>query len=186
MTTIYVKDNTKLPNRADSDLYATPMKLVNATLLNLIPLDVTRIRKILDIGAGDGRWGTVAKNICFNADTLVGVGIRPTEKPEGFTEWYVADFLKWESNHKFDLIVSNPPYFAAEKIIRRAWDMLVDGGIMIMLLRLSFQAGIGRYKGLWQEMPPRLVGVCPRRPSFYGTGTNGTDYGVYQWMMLVA
>lgn len=177
MTTIYVGDKTTLPARAPFDLYATEPDLIRAAL-SISPL--FGVESILDIAAGDGRWGIAAQQRT-RAAHLVGVDIRPLTAPAGFSEWHTADFLKWETDQQFDLIVSNPPYRYAEKIVRRAWGMLTYHGEMIMLLRLSFQAGMKRNAGLWRDCPLKTVGVCSRRPSFYGGGTNGTDYGIFHW-----
>jgi hypothetical protein len=42
-------------------------------------------------------------------------------------------------------------------------------------------SGISRYKGLYRSMPLYRAGVLVRRPSFYGNGTNGTDYALFVW-----
>lgn len=178
MTTIYITNKTNLPDRRTFDHYPTELTLVKAALAQFAP---PIARSILDIGAGDGRWGIEAQRLT-GAAQLTGVDIRTLPKPGEFTEWYTTDFLKWQSAGCYDLIVSNPPYYLAESIIRRAWGMLADGGTMIMLLRLAFQAGVSRYTGLWCDCPLTAVGVCSRRPSFYGNGTNGTDYGVFHWI----
>ena len=186
MTTIYVNKDKELPERKTHDLYETERNLIVAAYDYEIP--DKRSLKVLDIGAGDGRWGEEVKWI--NKDVyLVGVEIDPNrERPLGFNEWYNCDFLTWETDEKFDLIVANPPYYKAEEIIRKAWNMLANDGSMIMLLRLAFQAGSddrgvvkGRYQSLWNEIYPYQVKICSRRPSFYDGGTNGTDYGVYYW-----
>lgn len=178
MTTIYVDKDKGLPERKSHDLYETERNLIVAAYENEFLL---HHETILDIGAGDGRWGEEAKWIIKNCH-LTGVEINPErEKPLGFAKWNTCDFLTWKTEQKFDLIVSNPPYYKAEEIIRKAWEMLGVGGQMIMLLRLAFQSGAGRYDGLWNEIYPYQVKVCSRRPSFYGGGTNGTDYGVYYW-----
>jgi hypothetical protein len=89
--------------------------------------------------------------------------------------------------------VGNPPYgpkvdgvLLTERFIRHSWDLLAPGGRIIFLLRLAFQAGIGRYWGLWSDLPPTLVAVVCPRPSFGKNskgkrGTNGTDYGLFVW-----
>lgn len=177
MTTIYVTGPAQLPRRSNADFYPTERTLIRAALDKFAPLDSSQI---LDIGAGDGRWGRIAREIT-GAETIVGVEKRQLPCPASFTDWYTADYLKWRDLRYFDLIVSNPPYRIAEAVIRKAWQDLMPGGTMIMLLRLAFQAGVARSMGLWAEMPPVCVGVCSRRPSFYGGGTNGTDYGIYVW-----
>ncbi len=181
MATIYIKqDKEDLPKRKPNDQYQTEESLIWAAMRRLVP---PRVTNVLDIGAGDGRWGRITQ-ILTRPSILVGVEVENYPKPHGFTHWYNEDFLTWEWSTQysnFDLIVSNPPYYIAEEIVRKAWDLLVPGGSMIMLMRLAFQASIGRYQGLWNEIWPTKILICSRRPSFYGGGTNGTEYGIYYW-----
>ena len=178
MTTIYVRQTDSLPARREAEFYPTERPLIYAALNYFSPA----ANSILDIGAGDGRWGQIAAELS-GASRLTGVDIRRLPRPSGFTDWFTGDFLTWQrpAGGFFDLIVSNPPYNIAEAVIYRAWEMLAPGGMMLMLLRLAFMAGIDRFRRLWAEIPPATVGVLSRRPSFYGGGTNGTDYGVYCW-----
>lgn len=182
MTTIYVTNKDNLPARRLADVYSTERTLVRAALARFAP---PRADSILDIGAGDGRWGQLAlAHYAGKCKPLVhGVELRLLPRPTGFYWWYRgSSFLLWKAPRPFDLIISNPPYYLAEAIIRRAWGILESGGVMIMLLRLAFQAGIGRAADLWQKCPLLTVGICSRRPSFYGGGTNGTDYGIFHWV----
>lgn len=182
MTSIYIREKTKLPQRSPNELYTTEHTIIRAAVNSYAPLYAG---SILDIGAADGRWGTLAAEKT-EAFTLVGVDIADFPPPVGFSHWYPnQDYLTWNPEGKnFDLIVSNPPYRHAEEIIRKAWAELRPGGTMIMLLRLAFQTGTKRYWGLWNEVYPHTVAACSRRPSFYGGKTNGTDYGIYVWEKL--
>lgn len=179
MTSIYIsKDKEELPERHKFDAYTTERTLIKAAIERYGPL---RAHYVLDIGCGDGRWGEVVDSLC-GPSHLDGVDIDHYERNELFMGWYVGqDFLTWNNPHKYDLIVSNPPYNIAEEIIRRAWDMLQGGGRMIMLLRSDFMASIGRYEGLWSEIYPHTVAMCSRRPSFYGGKTNGDEFAIYVW-----
>ena len=171
-------DRSALPARHEHDEYITERNLIFTTLSHLGP---TRANSILDIGANDGRWGLAAAALTLPKE-LVGVEVRKVDKPAGFTEWHQnRDFLNFETNKQFDLIVSNPPYYCAEEIVRHAWTMLAPGGHMVMLLRMAFQTGVDRYHKLWSEIYPHTVGVCSRRPSFYGGGTNRTEFSVFYW-----
>lgn len=178
MTTIYVKSDTGLPERHENDKYVTEKTLVDAATWNFSPV----AHHILDIGAADGRWGLSALRLADANCTLTGVEIEDVPKPDGFTHWFNEDFLTWKAPQTYDLIVSNPPYFLAEPVIRKAWDILTPGGTMLMLLRLSFMEGVKRYTGLWRDICPVEVAVVSRRPSFSGNNrTNATAYGVYVW-----
>ncbi len=176
-------DRTKLPARHENDKYITERTLIHTALAHLGP---TKSHRILDIGANDGRWGQIAQEMT-EAQSLIGVEIENTPRPAGFTEWYSnQDFMNWEHEPNFDLIVSNPPYYLAEEIIYRAWSMLQPGGHMVMLLRMAFQASVERYNNLWTDIYPHTVGICSRRPSFYGGKTNRTDFCVFYWAKAYA
>lgn len=183
MTTVYVSDKDKLPKRHKNDLYVTEKNLIRAAYEGFVEEYVDRC---LDIGAGDGRWGEVLLEYQPGVE-LTGVEVENVPVCHSFDFWYGnTDFLEWVDSanpgeNGYDLIVSNPPYYIAEPILRAAWKLLVPGGQMIFLLRLAFQASQGRYHGLWNDLYPKEVAVCSRRPSFYGGGTNGTDYGIFIW-----
>lgn len=181
MTTIYVTKNTTLPERKDFDLYPTEQSLIEAVFATM-PLRKKKQVQVLDIGAGDGRWGLTAGKSIGVPSSLWGVDLRDVPAPQGYAAWYnQTDFLTWEPGTRFDVIVSNPPYYIAEECVRKAWDLLADDGQMYFLLRLAFAEGVGRYNGLYKSMPLSMLGVLSRRPSFYGGKTNGTAYGVFVW-----
>jgi SAM-dependent methyltransferase len=178
MTTIYVSDKDTLPKRAENDEYITEITLIEAAFESYGP---RQSKAVLDIGAGDGRWGKIWGERT-EAKIIAGVEIQDKPRPTLYTHWYDnQDFMTWETDLTFDLIVSNPPYFIAEPIIRKAWSLLRPEGRMVFLLRLAFLAGVGRYNGLWNDLYPNEVAVMSRRPSFYGGGTNGTDFGLFVW-----
>jgi hypothetical protein len=181
MTTIYVKEGTELPVRHVHDYYATEETLIEAALNKYIKSD-DAFQSVLDIGAGDGRWGAAVRRM-FWVDDLTGVEIQDVPQPDDFDHWYPnVDYLTWGSGQKYDLIVSNPPFKLAEPIVRKAWEELVPGGMMIFLLRLAFQESVERYTNLFTTHSPVEVAVCARRPSFYGNGhTSGDAYGIYLW-----
>lgn len=186
MTTIYITRGTELPERIPFEHYATERALIRATLESHRPLKVPQ--SILDPGAGDGRWGQVAREFYPRA-IIDGVEIRDLPMPTGFDGWWQQrDFLTLNRSWRYDLIIGNPPYgpkrggvSMAECFIRHAWKMLAPGGTMMFLLRLAFQAGAARYEGLWMTHPLYKLVVLSCRPSFYGGGTNGTDYGLFIW-----
>lgn len=183
MTSIYIHEGTVLPKRAENDLYKTEINLISEALRKYARPG----NSVLDVGAGDGRWG-IATALMFpqwvSRVDMVDVTDQEFvfEAPPGVeTNYFVEDFLKWEAPRQYDLIVSNPPYFIAEECIRKSWDLLRPGGMMMFLLRLSFLEGVGRHNGLFNELPMSKVAVCSRRPSFYGNKTNATAFAVYIW-----
>lgn len=192
MTTIYIRSDTQLPRRRRAEHYPTERALIRAALERYALEKGGSPGYILDPGAGDGRWGQIAGEL-YPGSQVHGVEKRRVPRPEGFALWRNrCDFLSFRLRRelgiliRYDLVVGNPPYRWAEAFIRHAWELLAPGGRIIFLLPLQFQAGLGRYHGLWSELPvTRLAPVCPR-PSFGKNskgrrGTNGTDYGLFVW-----
>src|SRR5690242_642744 len=86
-------DRSVLPKRHENDKYITERSLIHAAIDDLGPHSA---RRILDIGANDGRWGliTAAKTM---AQSVVGVEIEDMPQPLGFTEWYTkTNFMDFE------------------------------------------------------------------------------------------
>lgn len=177
MATIFVSNKDALPKRKEHDFYETERSLINAVIQEY---GIVNAKRILDIGAGDGRWGDIAASVNLPY-ILHGIDIRELPKPPGYTSWFTADFLTWDSPGNYDLIVSNPPYKHAEKFVWKAWSLLSKNGTIIFLLPLDFMSSAERHEGLWKKLPPYEVGVLSRRPSFYGGRTSGTNYAIYVW-----
>lgn len=180
MTTIYTNKREELPERDENDVYETEADLALEALKGL-PIAQLPGHTAFEYGVGSGIWGKVWKTL-YPGALIDGVEIRDLPTPDGYNMVFNGDFRELPFTEKrYSVIFGNPPYKFAESIIRDAWKRLENGGYMVMLLRLAFQAGVERYRGLWQELYPYEVAVCSRRPSFYGGGTNGTDYGLYYW-----
>lgn len=184
MATIYVQNTETLPSRRQADFYPTERTLIQAVLAAHRPPVAT---SVLDVGAGDGRWGQIAR--ChYTKARITGVELRSLPQPAGFNAWHSGvDFLTWQPESTFDLILSNPPYGdgqkppLAERMLRHAWPMLTPGGWILFLLPLDFQTSTSRFNDLWRTHSPVRVVVLARRPSFYGGGTAGTNFAVYIW-----
>lgn len=82
------------------------------------------------------------------------------------------------------LIITNPPFNMAEQIIKKALSDTVDGGFVVMLLRLNFLGGKTRQETFWSEVGmPEAVYLHPKRMSF--TNDNKTDsieYAHFVWI----
>lgn len=170
----------ELRPRDKRDFYPTPRGLVRAAL-RLI--EARHIRTILDPGAGEGAWGSVASEI-WPAAKIVGVDLNFPYMPPGYDMWFNHDYLGSSAAiySGVDLVIGNPPYKYAEEFVRQAIDDLVPGGLCLFLMRLAFLEGQDRGDCLWRECPPMSVHVLSRRPSFTGNGkTDATAYAVYLW-----
>lgn len=175
--------NKDLPARSEKDFYQTPQPVIDAAMKRF---GKRKARTILDIGAGDGRWGRAAAEYSSNLQCLVGVDIRPLSKPEGFTFWHTMDYAKpleceLMNVKRFEFIVSNPPFGVAEAIIWNAWRQLKRGGQMLFLLPGDFWYTTGRYLGLWRDLPPLVRCSVVKRIPFTG-GSNPNNYDFYFWV----
>jgi hypothetical protein len=91
----------------------------------------------------------------------------------------VGDFLGLRG--EFDLIVGNPPYAVAEAHIRHALALSARyGSAVAFLLRVNFLGSKERF-AFWRDHPPTLVSVLSERPSFFGTGTDASEYAFFVW-----
>jgi hypothetical protein len=171
-----------LPDRATNDFYATPHLVIDAAMKRF---GQQSARSILDIGAADGRWGIAGAGYATAPLCLVGVDIRPLPQPADYTFWHTLDYthpLECElmSVKQFDFIISNPPFVVAEVIIWSAWKQLQPGDKMLFLLPADFWYTIGRFNGLWQQLPPIERCSIVKRIPFTGTG-NPNNYDLYFW-----
>lgn len=195
------------------DEFITPQALVEACFEQaIVPIYDGRSspRRILDVGANTGRWGTEARKH-FPAAEIIGVemmNISPL--PRGYDLYMIADFMKVTFSGPFDLIIGNPPFrvrdkedniiYKAEDFVRKAISHLTPDGHLAFLLRANFRHSIERYwldrakrtqPGLFQTHLMYQVWDCTMRPSFYkederteqyGTkATNAHDYALFMW-----
>ena len=82
---------------------------------------------------------------------------------------------------KYNIIITNPPFFLAEKIIRKALRDVSEYGYVVMLLRLNF-FGSNERQQLWREFMPTWGYVHHRRMSFTDDGkTDSIEYMHAVW-----
>lgn len=169
--------------RNPHDVYETPEPLVRKVL----GVTTKDHQRILDVGAGSGVWGRVARHR-WPTSAIFGVEIRDLPKPDFYDYWYPGDFMRLEGVKDFDLIMGNPPYSSkqypklAGQIVLKSLDMLVDGGMLILLLKTEFLNTQWRFENIFKHTPPWEVSVCVQRPSFYGNAkTNSIEYSAFLW-----
>lgn len=170
--------------RMPFDFYETDYGTIERCLQRMNDLVIPRERvRILDLGAGSGRWGEVARRFWPKA-LVTGVEIREVEKPETYNCWITGSWPECADRLglDYDLIVGNPPYLRAESFTRSGLAKLTDNGHLGFLFKLHFLASQGRRDGLYKEIPPLELNVCSKRPSFQENGdTNATEFGYYVW-----
>lgn len=79
----------------------------------------------------------------------------------------IMDYLTCEKENmsEHDIIISNPPFYLAEEFIRKSLEFVVDGGYVVMLLRLNF-FGSKQRKQLFEEFMPESCYVHHKRINF--------------------
>lgn len=92
-----------------------------------------------------------------------------------------VDFL--EAKKKYNNIVTNPPYNAAEGFVSQGLQ-LADKKFAL-LLRLAFLEGSNRQRTIFTEFPPSRVWVFSERITFYpeGAEVRGSGTTAYAWFV---
>ena len=175
---------------SDYDYFSTPMPLVYKAVARIYTHTSAPAKpRILDVGAADGRWGLAARQTWPEA-TIVGVEIRDVESTAAhrpaYDWWLHCNFLSlktvpYDCPDEFDIILGNPPFSIADKLVKRCVANLAVGGNLTFLLRLAFLEGQRRYRNFWPRYQPQHVDVLPKSPSFTGGGTDTAAYALIRW-----
>jgi len=72
-------------------------------------------------------------------------------------------------------IITNPPFNIAQQIIERALVDVIEGGEVIMLLRLNF-LGAQKRKTFWDFAPLKHIYVLSKRPCFINNKSDSIEY----------
>lgn len=165
-------------NRKPSDFYATPIEVVENFLHNYdLPSG-----EILEPSAGNGNIVQAIKNM-DKSRLVTALELREEEinnLNNIADNVVISDYLKWNTDRKYNVIIGNPPYSMAIEFIDKSLELLSDQGVLIFLLRTAFLESKSRYK-FWQENPLSGLYTLSKRPSFTGKGTDATSYSWFIW-----
>lgn len=131
----------------------------------------------------DGLWcePAVGDGHIINAvgkrEGWVTYDIRDVSEPQ-LSDYHESayDFLEHDETIRFDVIITNPPFYLAEEFVRKA---LACSTHVAMLLRLAFLET--RKREAFHAEHPSDVFVLSRRPSFMANGA--TDSSAYAWFV---
>lgn len=198
MPTIYTSDKDKLPGRKKHEVYETPYPVIANIYNHKVVQDIFDVMQhrisdgeeinVLDVGAGDGRWGEWLKAYLPDIN-LTGIDIRDLEKPDAYDNWIVNDFLE----HTFDpgqfhLVIGNPPYLRKTKdmikLVKKSHWVTNISGYTMLLLKMDFLHGKQRYEQFFTTSKNRLKHILfsPKRIQWYGKSTNGDLHGFMVWI----
>lgn len=133
-------------------------------------------RSIFEPGCGGGAFLRAASATWPAAD-LLGADLVPA--CEGPGEVVAGDLF--EITGRFDLIVGNPDFAIAERVVRHCMAQLAPGGHLALLLLASFEESAGRVP-LWEEHPLFARQILAQRASFTADGAmDQRPYAVFLW-----
>ena len=163
--------------RIEADFYATPKDCVQ----NFINHYGSINGRVLEPSAGNGNITEVVKSNGTNF--VVSLELREEELDNLNAisdEVVIGDFLKYETQDKFDYIIGNPPYSLAQEFLEKCFELADENTKIIMLLRTNFLESKKRHE-FWQKHPVNGLYVLSKRPSFTGKGTDATSYSWFVW-----
>lgn len=149
-----------------ADYYVTPLADIELFLKEFnkrVPLDWNKA-KIVDCCAGGNpeirdengikevyhpmSYSTAIKNVFGNCN-VNNIDIREDSLAETKGDYLTMNV----KDYKPEIIITNPPFNIATSIIEKALDDVVDGGYVIMLLRLNFFGSKDRFPFFKEHMP---------------------------------
>lgn len=156
-------------NRVDYDFYATDPIAVQKLLTKYS----INGNEILEPCVGNGNIANTINNFYTNKRNITGIDI----VDRGYPNTIVHDYLTWETDKKFDCIITNPPYSLAKEFVEKSMPLLNDGydedgypnGQLIMFLKIQFLEGAKR-KELFEKYPPKYIYVFRNRMATWNNG----------------
>ena len=157
-------------DRVDNDFYATDPKAVHKLLLKYS----INGGNILEPCIGNGNIANAIKYFYKNKGiNITGVDI----VDRGYPNTIVHDYLPWETDKKFDCIITNPPYSLAKEFVEKSMTLLNEGydedgypnGQLIMFLKIQFLESEKR-RALFEKYPPKYIYVFRNRMATWNNG----------------
>lgn len=168
--------------RRENDAYYTPEPCAQRIVAQLVAdAHLKRGELALEPSAGQGGFVAALRTV---SDHVMAIDVDPERRSDlvraGATWVDITDFLSWTSPRRFDAIVGNPPFSAAEAHARHALTFLRPGGTLAFLLRSAFYATARRHE-FWSRWPATHIYQLVERPSFVGGSTDTYEYSVFVW-----
>lgn len=145
--------------RVANDYYATNPEAVRM----LLDCHNFQGKHILEPCVGAGHIANVLRD--YYGEEVTGVDI----VDRGYPNTIVTDFLNWETDMRFDTIITNPPYSLAKEFVFKCMELLTFTGQLAMFLRINFLETMGR-KELFDCYPPKFIYVFRKRMCVFANG----------------
>jgi len=101
----------------------------------------------------------------FEGSKVTGVDL----VDRGYDGVIVSDFLEYETDERFDNVITNPPFSLAREFAEKGLELLRENGKMALFLRIQFLEGVGREE-FFNKYPPRYVYVFRKRMATWNNG----------------
>ncbi len=164
------------PNDSPDD-FPTPPWATRALIEHILDDHRSLLRKTcLEPACGAGHMARVLKE-------YFGTVSSSDAYDYGYGE--VRDFLTYPFKARsFDWVITNPPFRLSEEFVIRALDIATEG--IAILARTVFIESIGRYRNLFEQMPPaKFAQFTERVPMVKGrldqSATTATSYAWLVW-----
>ncbi len=132
-----------------SDDWETPNDIAGAIARLIQPHEMD----ILEPAAGTGQ---IIKAISYHVNRrVVAIEQKKSRYRQGrcgYAQWKCGDFLNYEFNRNFDLVVTNPPFSLRMEFIERSLQLLKPSGRLLFLLPVDFYCGKAM-GNKWQRLP---------------------------------
>lgn len=143
--------------RKPADLYPTPTDCTYSLLPHIAPLLPTNAR-VWEPACADGQMVRPMQEFGY---TVMGTDLRPDVKGGAGGVDFLGEYTAYHTQ-KYDAIITNPPFKAAELFIRRSLEI---APVVVMLLKAQFWNTTNRKK-LFRETRPMLELNLTWRPAF--------------------
>jgi hypothetical protein len=172
-------------DREINDFYATP-DIATKPLIDYLKTNYPDVCNgfIWEPACGMGHISQLLMDEGFNviSTDLIDRGYRPGCYGEDY------NFLSEENNNTNMHIITNPPYKYAQEFVEKALNIMKDGKLCCMLMKLTFLEGKKRFD-MFQKYPPKHLLVfsnrinCALGGDFDKTPALGgaVAYGWYIW-----
>ena len=86
-------------------------------------------------------------------------------------------------------IITNPPYRYAKEFVLKGLELLSEGSVLCLFLKLTFLEGVGRHKEIFSKTPPRNIYVfsqrvlCAKNGEFERMKAGGGSAVAYAWFV---
>jgi hypothetical protein len=169
--------------RIKNDNYPTPLTLARVgwgvAQRYVAAAGLTQLR-VCEPGCGDVQPFLAAASTDPRVIALEGSDLRNVAAAD--PRAIVTSGVDWTAESvasgPWDVIVTNPPFSVAEAFARRSLPRLAPGGVLVLLVRLSFLGSAAR-RDFWRDHPLTELCIIRPRPSFDGSG--GSDTSEYAW-----